>query len=142
MRPEWQAAVKAGDVETLERLLAAGHDIDARDEHGQTALMVAAREGRTAVVRFLAGRGADLNHTAKFHLTALMLAVINGRAAIVRALVDAGADLTVRGTGAPGFHDKTALDLAVVQVRDEAVAPQLDEIARIIQAAQAKAGPA
>jgi ankyrin repeat protein len=41
-----------------------------------------------------------------------MLAVINGRDAIVGLLVDAGADRTIRGTGAPGFADKTALDLA------------------------------
>lgn len=142
MKPEWRAAARAGDVETLERLLSAGHDIDAKDEHGQTSLMVAARDGRTAVAQFLVGRGADLNHTAKFHLTALMIAVLNGRVAIVRALVDAGADLTVRGSGAPGFHGKTALDLAVVPERDEAVSRQLDEIALIIRAAQAKEGSA
>ena len=137
MKPDWQAAARAGDVETLERLLSAGYDIDAKDEHGQTALMIAARDGRTSVAQFLVGHGADLDHTAKFRLTALMLAVINGQVAIVRALVDAGADLTVRGSGAPGFHDKTALDLAVVQSRDAAVARQLDEITLVISAAQA-----
>ena len=41
-----------------------------------------------------------------------MLARINGRDAIVGVLADAGADLTIRGTGAPGFAGKTALDLA------------------------------
>jgi hypothetical protein len=41
-----------------------------------------------------------------------MLAVIGNQPTIVRALVAAGADLTIRGTGAPGFHEKTALDLA------------------------------
>ncbi len=142
MKPEWKAAARAGDVETLERLLSAGHDIDARDEHGQTALMNAAREGRTAVAQFLVGRGADLNHAAKFHLTALMLAVVNGRVPIVRILVDAGADLTVRGSGAPGFDGKTALDLATVPERDDAVTRQLDEIAVIISAAQHKDGQA
>ena len=134
MRSEWKAAAHEGDVMTLYRLLAAGYDIDAKDDHGQTALMVAALEGRTAAAQFLVGRGADLNHTAKFRLTALMLAVINGRVAIVRALVDAGADLDVRGSGAPGFHDKTALDLAVAQQRDE--------IAGIIRAALTREGPA
>jgi ankyrin repeat protein len=74
--------------------------------------MVAARDGRTSVVRWLIERGADLNHTAKFHLSALMLAVINGRDVIVGLLADAGADRTIRATGAPGFADKTALDLA------------------------------
>ena len=107
-----KAAVKAGDIPALEALLDAGADINARDEHGQTALMNASRDGHTAMVRLLVTRGADLNHTAKYNLSALMLAVINGRDAIVGVLADAGADLTIRGTGAPGFAGKTALDLA------------------------------
>ena len=109
---EMKAAVKAGDVAALEALLDAGADVNVRDEHGQTALMNASRDGHTAMVRLLVTRGADLNHTAKYNLSALMLAVINGRDAIVGVLADAGADLTIRGTGAPGFAGKTALDLA------------------------------
>ena len=108
-----KAAVKAGDVVALETLLDAGADVDAHDTHGQTALMNAARDGYAPMVRLLIARGADLNHTAKYNLSALMLAVINGRDAIVGLLVDAGADLTIRGSGAPGFAGKTALDLAV-----------------------------
>jgi ankyrin repeat protein len=118
----WKAAVKAGDVEALEALLDAGADIDATDEHGQTALMNAARDGHTPVVRLLVERGADLNHTAKYNLSAIMLAVINGRDAIVGVLADGGADLTIKGTGAPGFAGKTALDLAVAADRVIAMA--------------------
>ena len=122
MRSEWKGAARAGNIEELDRLLSEGSDIDALDEHGQTALMIAETPGHSAVARFLIGRGAKLNHTAKFRLTALMLAVLNVHVDIVRALVDAGADLAVRGTGAPGFHGKTALELAEVQERDGAVA--------------------
>ena len=117
MTPEWKAAVTAQDSARLEELLGAGVDINARDEHGQTALMIAARDGRTQSVRWLIEHGADLDHTAKFHLSALMLAVINGRDAIVGILVDAGADRSIRGTGAPGFHGKTALDIATAANR-------------------------
>lgn len=113
MTKEWRRAVLRGLVSDVERLAAAGADINGRDRYGQTALMVAAREGHADLVRWLVDRGADLNHTAKFGLSALMLAALRGHAAIVQALVDAGADLTLRGTGAPGFHGKTALDLAV-----------------------------
>ena len=112
MTTDWKAAISADDTTRLAELVAAGAEIDARDEHGQTALMVAARDGRTETVRWLVAQGADLNHRAKFNLSALMLAVINGRDAIVGILADAGADLTIRGTGAPGFAGKTALDIA------------------------------
>ena len=74
--------------------------------------MIAARDGKTAAVRWLIAHGADLNHTAKYHLSALMLGVINGRDAIVGILVDAGADRSIQGSGAPGFEGKTALDIA------------------------------
>jgi ankyrin repeat protein len=42
-----------------------------------------------------------------------MLAALRGDAEIVRLLTDAGAELGLRGTGAPGFFGKTALELAV-----------------------------
>ena len=112
MSPDWKSAIAADDTAALQALIEAGEDIDAKDEHGQTAVMIAARDGRTALVRWLIAHGADLNHTAKFNLSALMLAVINGRDAIVALLVDAGADRSIRGRGAPGFAGKTALDIA------------------------------
>jgi len=112
MHAEWEQAARRGDVEALERLLAAGADIDARDAHGQTALMLAARIGHHAAVILLVDRGADLNHTAKFHLSALMLAVLNNHSKIVETLVKAGADRSIRGTGAPAFDGKTAMELA------------------------------
>jgi hypothetical protein len=130
MTPEWKAAARAGDLDALDRLLERGQDIDALDEYNQTALMTAARNGATAVAVFLIGRGAKLNHTAKYHLTALMLAVINNHPPVVRALVEAGADVTVTGRGAPGFEDKTALDLA--RARSEG---QENDITRILRAA-------
>jgi ankyrin repeat protein len=110
--PEWKSAIRTGNVSQLDALVRNGADIDARDEHGQTGLMIAARDGQAPVVRWLVEHGAHLNHTAKFHLSALMLAVINGRDAIVGILVDAGADRAIEGSGAPGFAGKTALDIA------------------------------
>ena len=117
MTREWEQAVRRGDVECLRRLLMAGADPNARDRHGQTALMIAAHTGESRVVGFLLENGAALDHTAKYGLSALMLAVIAGHAEIVRALVEAGADRTLRGTGAPGFAGKTALELATARGR-------------------------
>jgi ankyrin repeat protein len=112
MHPDWEQAIRRDDVSTLARLLEEGADINARDAHGQTGVMLAALHGATRVAALLTERGADLDRTAKHHLSALMLAAIRNQPKIVRALVVAGADLTIRGAGAPGFHDKTALDLA------------------------------
>jgi ankyrin repeat protein len=112
VRPQWDHAARAGDVATLSRMVRAGHDINALDGHGQTALMRAAHAGRLDAVKWLIAHGADLDRTAKFHLSALMLAVVAGRPQVARALVAAGADTTITGTGAPGFDGKTAADLA------------------------------
>jgi len=112
MHKEWRIAVETADLAAIDAQLASGAAINARDEHGQTALMNAARDGQTAVVRLLVERGAALDHHAKYGLTALMLAVIRGHLEVVRVLVEAGAELALMGTGAPGFHGKTAEALA------------------------------
>lgn len=112
MSPEFENAASSGDVLALETLLNAGADVDARDRYGQTALMIAARHGHLVAVEALLRRGASMNVTAKFGLSALMLAIVAGHEAIAKALVRAGADLEPKGTGAPGFWNKTAYDLA------------------------------
>jgi len=112
---EWEDAVRRGSIDQLRRLLASGADIDARDGNGQTALMLAAREGHAKVVEWLVDHGAALNHTAKYGLSALMLAVIGDRTDVVRILTAAGADLCLRGTGTPAFKAKSALDLAIAR---------------------------
>jgi ankyrin repeat protein len=74
--------------------------------------MLAAQHGRNNVVRLLLEKGADMDVTAKYGLSALMLAVINRHTGIARQLVDAGANTRLRGSGAPGFADRTARELA------------------------------
>jgi hypothetical protein len=118
MSPEWERAVRAGDITALERQVAAGYDIDALDRYGQTALMLAAMYGVTPTAVWLVEHGADLDHTAKFGLSALMIAAVNGRHDIVGLLVAAGADQELRGSGAPGFAGKTARDLAAARGDD------------------------
>ena len=121
MSPEWEDAVRHGRIEKLQRLFAAGSDIDARDRHGQTALMRAAGDGHGEMVEWLLQRGAARNHTAKYGLSALMLAVIRGHVDVVRKLTNAGVDLDLKGTGAPGFASRTALDLAAARGDSEMV---------------------
>lgn len=108
----WENAIRQGDPVQVYDLIAAGVDVNAKDKHGQTAIMLASRSGHTDVVQLLVDAHAELDVTAKYNLSALMLAVINHHDPIVRILVDAGADLNLRGSGAPGFHRKTAAELA------------------------------
>ena len=113
MDAAWEDAVRRGDVRDICDLLDRGADVDARNRHGQTALMLAAHDGHCEVVEALIAHGANLNITAKYGLSALMMALVARHVEIARILVDAGTDLSLHGTGAPGFAGKTAYDLAV-----------------------------
>ncbi len=110
MNSDWLQATTAGNVERVHVLLDAGADIDALDNHGQTALMNASHRGDAALVEALVKRGANLNHTAKYKLTALMLAVIANHAEVVRTLVAAGADREIKGS--KGTFARTPLQYA------------------------------
>jgi serine/threonine-protein phosphatase 6 regulatory ankyrin repeat subunit B len=111
-RLTWEHAARNGDVRVLRRMRQVGHDIDAKDGYGLTALMRAAHAGHEEAVQWLIAEGAHLDHTSKFHLSALMLAVIGKHEKVARLLVRAGADVHIEGSGAPGFAGKTAADLA------------------------------
>jgi ankyrin repeat protein len=113
MNATWENAIKLNNVQIVLDLLGRGSDVNALDHYGQTALMIAAHAGHREIVEMLINHRANLNITAKFGLSALMLAVVAGHAEVAHLLAKAGADLSLRGTGAPGFDDKTAHDLAV-----------------------------
>jgi len=113
MNAVWEEAIKGGNFQLVLDCLGRGTDVNAVDRYGQTALMLAAHAGYREIVEILIAHRANLNITAKYGLSALMLAVIAGHAEVARLLAQAGADLSLRGTGAPGFADKTAHDLAM-----------------------------
>jgi uncharacterized protein (DUF924 family) len=119
MTKVWEDAIGRGDVDAVRDLLRRGIDADARDRHGQTALMLAAHAGHRDVVAALVEHGAALDVTAKFGLSALMLAVVAGHPEVARLLARAGADRALRGTGAPGFAERTARDLALERGQSE-----------------------
>ena len=117
MNSAWRDAIHSGDLGRARTLLDAGADINALDEHGQTALMNAAYRGDVELTQLLIQRGAELDHAAKYRLTALMLAVINGRTEVVRLLVKAGADRTIAGS--KGSFACTPLQYAQNSGQDE-----------------------
>src|SRR5690606_589620 len=90
-------AVKAGHAGLVETLLAAGADVESPNADGQTALMLAARAGATAVAETLIRRGANVNVRERWRgQTPLMWAADSSSAEIVKLLVANGADVEVR----------------------------------------------
>ena len=79
-------AVRAGRVETMQKLLAQGVAINARDDRGNTALMVAVRQRQAPAVRKLLDMGADTTLVNEEGLTALGLASSLGLADMVKLL--------------------------------------------------------
>ncbi len=94
-------------------------DVNAKDNEGRTALMIAARSNDTKVVEFLAERGADINAKDNEGRTALMIAAsirlirvrnngrIVGSVDVVEFLADRGADLEAKDN-----EGRTALMIA------------------------------
>ena len=113
MNAIWESAIKDDNIQIVIDLIRDGADVNALDRHGQTALMLAAHAGYCEIVEVLIAHRASLNVTSKFGLSALMLAIVAGHEKVAHLLVKAGANVSLLGTGAPGFADKTAYDLAV-----------------------------
>lgn len=65
--------------------------VDVKDECGRTALMRAAYDGNTNIVKTLLGRGANVNARDVADATALTLAISGGCDEIEQLLRDAGA---------------------------------------------------
>lgn len=93
-RDLWRAA-ENGELNELVAILARGVDVNARNQHGMTALMRAAHQGHTAVVRALLEHGADPNAARNDKFTALALAAFFGHTETVRMLIEHGAKTEV-----------------------------------------------
>ncbi len=77
---------KEGADALVEILLSAGADVNARDETGQTPLMLAAAEGHTETVTALLDAGADVHAKDNDGKTASLLAGEKGHAEIQQIL--------------------------------------------------------
>jgi ankyrin repeat protein len=79
-------AAEVGDEELIEKLLQAGINIGSSDEEGNTALMRAARCGRTSMVNYLLSKNASKHHRNIFGESAADLARASGQDAIAFTL--------------------------------------------------------
>ncbi|HKG15591.1 MAG TPA: ankyrin repeat domain-containing protein, partial [Pyrinomonadaceae bacterium] len=91
------SAAGAGDAARVESLLAAGADVNAAHDGGDTALMRAASKGHLQIVGRLIEAGADPNAERDDGFNALALAVLFGHSDVVRALLGGGADPSTVG---------------------------------------------
>jgi ankyrin repeat protein len=105
--------VSKNNGEAFDLFVKAGVDLDAVNEKGQTALMLAAEKGHVRILQTLAKLNApSLNHADKSGNTALMTAARLGQEHIVQALVESGADVnfTVPSSGDAASALQAALD--------------------------------
>ena len=106
-------AAKAGNLKGLEAALAAGANVNARDDNGWTALMYVVDKGYVLLVEPLLTAKADLDVRAPDGATALFMATAHGHGEIIPLLMQAGADPTIKGP-----KGKTAVDVAQARYGD------------------------
>ena len=117
------AATFMGKVNAISQHIAAGTDLNAKDQYGSTPLMVAATFGKTNAAFALINANAKLNITSNDGSTALHTAAFFGRKEIVKALLDKGADKNSKNK-----YGATALQS--VQAPFESVKPIYDQIGK------------
>ncbi|PHM47713.1 ankyrin repeat domain-containing protein [Xenorhabdus miraniensis] len=84
----WDAARK-GDGGVIDSFIAAKYNLNVQDDHGYTAVILAAYHGHAAVVESLLNAGADPCVHDKRGNTALMGAIFKGEVKISRRLIAA-----------------------------------------------------
>jgi uncharacterized protein len=89
-------AAAAGDADRVAAALQRGTEIEARDDHDRTALLLAATYDRVAVARVLVANGADPDALDDRHDTPWLVTGVTGSVAMADVLLPAKPDLTIR----------------------------------------------
>jgi ankyrin repeat protein len=86
-----RTAAATGDADGLRAALAAGADVNARGEFGDSALNLACEQGHAEIVAALLGAGANVENKGGADKTPIMNAAFAGHVGVVRQLIGAGA---------------------------------------------------
>jgi ankyrin repeat protein len=89
-------AARKGDIESMEKLLKQGADVNAADTQGMTPLLFAAANDHVKAVKFLLDKGADVKAQDSRGYTALMLVAGSGNVELAQLLVKSGSNLHAR----------------------------------------------
>lgn len=114
------AAAHRGDLAALDRLIAAGADVDAREGHGRTPLHVATFARQREVMRRLARAGADLGLLENDRYDALTIAAVADDEETLAVLLQLGASAKL----VTSRYDGTAL-IAAAHLGHDGVVRQL-----------------
>jgi len=144
-----RAAAKRGDLAAVTKLLANGADVNAKSGYGVTALLAAAGQGHTELVKFLLTHKADPNVKDTFYgQSPLSSAVSLRKTEMARALLDAGAreaDALVPTAAATGELELTRLLIERGKPSEEIltralarVPPAKNDVAELLTKAGAK----
>jgi ankyrin repeat protein len=89
-------AAGSGDADLVAVALRAGADIEARDDHDRTALLLAATHDHVAAAAVLVAMGADPDALDDRHDTPWLVTGVTGSVAMLETLLPADPDLTIR----------------------------------------------
>lgn len=103
-------AVQGGDRELVASFIKAGIDINAKEEDGRTALLIAVEKRDAGMAALLADNGADVNARDVDGYTALMYVAYKGNLELAELLLNHGADVQAKDND--GW---TALRIALLQ---------------------------
>lgn len=112
-----QDAIKEGDIQSVMQHLAAGTDVNAKDDRGETAMFSAVIGGYKEIIKMLVNKGADVNVKNNAGFTPLHEGAYSGQKEIVELLITCGADVNTMK-----IDGMTPLDMASFGNRNEIAA--------------------
>lgn len=117
----------SADTATAGKLSNRSAGVKENTKDNDIALIYAARNGRTVVVKALLDKGADVNTKNVNGQTSLMYASSEGHLSIAKILLDNGADINAKD----GLHGTTALMKAAAKGQFRVVGTLLDKGAAV-----------